>query len=71
MHSNALIISRSSHDARLHLNFTRNSIPDNGHTTRSVRAGIVRDDRDYNMPIIDSIITQKVGNLATEASFDN
>ena len=39
-----LIISRSSHDARVHLNFTRNSIPGNVCTTRTVRAVTDRND---------------------------
>ena len=41
-----LTIYRSSHVVRLHLNFTRNSIPVNGRTTCIVHAGIIRDDRE-------------------------
>ena len=41
---NRLIISLSSHDAPVHLNYKLNSIPDNGRTTCVIRAGIVPDD---------------------------
>ena len=48
-----LIISRSSHV--VHLNFTRNSISDNGRTTCIVRAGIVGDDQELFYQIIVSL----------------
>ena len=53
---NRLIISWSSRDARVYLNFTRNSIPDKMRTTCTVHAGIDRNDQELFHQIIISFL---------------